>query len=168
MRTEKNATLSENGSFAAKKPKARVRKSAIRNPDVLCEAYQYAKPVPFSRGVRVDMNGCSMLFISGTASVGEGGESLHAGDFTNQARRMFTNITALLAREGADWHDVVRTTCYLVDFRFYDEFNAIRSRFYAEQNLDPFPASTCIQAGLCRPELLVEMEVVAMIPSGRS
>lgn len=146
---------------------ARVRKSAIRNSNVLCEAYHYPQPVSFSRGMRVDLDGCAMLFISGTASVDEQGQSVHLGDFTGQAQRTFLNVTALLASEGADWHDVVRTTCYLVDFRHYDEFNDVRNAFYAEQGLNPVPASTCVQAGLCRPELLVEMEVLAVMPKDR-
>ena len=55
---------------------------------------------------------------------------------------MFNNIKALIESEGADWHDVVRTTCYLTDFRYYDEFNEVRNAFY-EQALevstnDPF------------------------------
>ena len=77
------------------------------------------------------------------------------------------NITALLASEGAEWHDIVRTTCYLADFRSYDEFNEGRNAFYEEQQLDPLPASTCIEARICRPELLVEIEAIAMIPKDR-
>jgi len=30
-------------------------------------------------------------------------------------------------------------------------------------NLNPFPASVCIEAGLCRPELLVEIEAIAIL-----
>jgi enamine deaminase RidA (YjgF/YER057c/UK114 family) len=108
-----------------------------------------------------------MIFISGTASVDEKGRSVHAGDFAAQARRAFTNIASLLATEGADWHDVVRTTCYLVDFRQYKEFNEVRNFFYGELGLDPLPASTCVQSGLCRPELLVEIDAMAIVPKGR-
>ena len=34
--------------------------------------------------------------------------------------------------------------------------------FFKAQGLDPLPASTGIQAKLCRPELLVEIEAIAM------
>jgi enamine deaminase RidA (YjgF/YER057c/UK114 family) len=69
----------------------------------------------------------------------------------------------LLESEGATWKDVVRTTCYLRDIeRDYSAFNEERTAFYAEQELDPLPASTGIQAILCRPELLVEIEAIAM------
>ena len=145
----------------------RVKKSAIENRDVLCEAYDYPNKVSFTRGMRVELDKCVMLFISGTASVGENGESLHPGDIEAQTRRTFHNITGLLAAEGADWHDIVRTTCYLADFRHYDQFNEVRNAFYSERGLDPLPASTCIEARICRPELLVEIEAIAIIPKER-
>jgi enamine deaminase RidA (YjgF/YER057c/UK114 family) len=69
----------------------------------------------------------------------------------------------LLASEGATWHDIVRTTCYLRDIDCdYNVFNEERTAFFKEQGLDPLPASTGIQAHLCRPELLVEIEAIAM------
>jgi 2-iminobutanoate/2-iminopropanoate deaminase len=78
-------------------------------------------------------------------------------------RRTLHNITGLLATEDATWHDVVRTTCYLRDIdRDYEAFNEERTAFYTELGLDPFPASTGIEAKLCRPELLVEIEAIAM------
>ncbi len=141
----------------------RVPKTPIENKTVLCEAYDYSSKVAFSRGMRVDLDGYAMLFISGTASVNERGESIHPGDIRAQTRRTFDNIAALLESEDADWHDIVRTTCYLADFRDYDEFNGERNKFYEEQELDPLPASTCIEARICRPELLVEIEAIAMI-----
>ncbi|MHC4698209.1 MAG: Rid family hydrolase [Planctomycetota bacterium] len=147
--------------------KERIKKSPIENKSVLNEAYDYASKVSFVRGMRVELDNCTMLFISGTASVNEAGESVHAGDVKAQTRRTFHNITGLLEAEGADWHDMIRTTCYLADFRDYDAFNEVRNAFYVEQELDPLPASTCIEARICRPELLVEIEAIAMIPKSR-
>ena len=93
----------------------------------------------------------------------ENGVSVHIGDFRAQMRRTLTNITALLESEGCTWHDIVRTSCYLRDIdRDYDAFNEERTAFFKEQGLDPLPASTGIQAKLCRPELLVEIEAIAM------
>ena len=152
----------------AEKEKTRIKKTSIENKGVLNEAYDYSKKVSFVRGMRVEMGNCVMLFISGTASVDEDGESIHPGDVKAQTHRTFTNIKALLESEGADWHDIVRTTCYLADFRTYDEFNEVRNAFYQEEGLDPFPASTCIEARICRPELLVEVEAIAMIPKDRA
>ena len=140
-----------------------MKTKAISAPEVLNEAFDYARPSSFSRGLRIDLNGLVILLISGTASVDEDGKSVHIGDVPAQCRRTFVNITKLLEAEGATWKNVVRTTCYLRDIdRDYEEFNEERTRFYAEQELDPLPASTGIQAKLCRPELLVEIEAIAM------
>jgi enamine deaminase RidA (YjgF/YER057c/UK114 family) len=143
--------------------KAPIDKRAITNLNVLNEAFDYARPSSFSRGMRIDVGNVVVLLISGTASIDQNGQTIHVGDFRAQTRRTFNNITALLAAEGATWHDIVRTSCYLRDIdRDYAEFNEERTAFYREQQLDPVPASTGIQAKLCRPELLVEIEAIAM------
>jgi enamine deaminase RidA (YjgF/YER057c/UK114 family) len=143
--------------------KTPVEKRAVTNHRVLNEAFDYAKPSSFSRGMRIDLNGLAILLISGTASIDEHGRSIHIGDFRAQTRRTFQNIAGLLEAEGATWKDVVRTTCYLRDIeRDYAAFNEERTAFYEEQELDPLPASTGIQAILCRPELLVEIEAIAL------
>jgi len=142
---------------------APINKRAITNHGVLNEAYAYAKPSSFARGMRIDLNGLTILLISGTASIDEAGKSLHIGDLRAQCRRTFANITGLLESEGCTWHDIVRTSCYLRDIdRDYEAFNEERTAFYKELGLDPLPASTGIQAKLCRPELLVEIEAIAM------
>lgn len=145
-----------------------VKKHAISNRRVLNEAHRYAKPSSFSRGIRIDLNGLRVLLISGTASIDEKGNSVHTGDFRAQVRRTLANISALLESEGSTWHDVVRTSCYLRDIdRDYQAFNEERTAFYEEQGLSPLPASTGIEAKLCRPELLVEMEAIALIRTGK-
>jgi 2-iminobutanoate/2-iminopropanoate deaminase len=142
---------------------APIQKRAMTNHGVLNEAYAYAKPSSFSRGMRIDLNGLTILLISGTASIDEHGKSVHIGDFRAQMRRTLDNITGLLESEGCTWHDIVRTSCYLRDIdRDYEAFNEERTAFFKAQGLDPLPASTGIEAKLCRPELLVEIEAIAM------
>ena len=140
---------------------APVVKRAITNHKALNEAYDYGSS--FSRGMRIDLNGLTILLISGTASIDEQGRTVHIGDFRAQQRRTYDNISKLLASEGATWHDIVRTTCYLRDIeRDYQAFNEERTAFFREQGLDPLPASTGIQAILCRADLLIEIEAIAM------
>jgi 2-iminobutanoate/2-iminopropanoate deaminase len=142
---------------------APIEKRAMTNHGVLNEAYAYAKPSSFSRGMRIDLGGITILLISGTASIDENGVSVHIGDFRAQMKRTLDNITGLLESEGCTWHDIVRTSCYLRDIdRDYDAFNEERTAFFEQQGLDPLPASTGIQAHLCRPELLIEIEAIAM------
>src|ERR1700746_641349 len=116
---------------------APVIKRAITNHEALNEAYDYGSA--FSRGVRIDLNGLTILLISGTASIYDQGRTVHVGDLRAQVRRTYDNITKLLASEGATWHDIVRTTCYLRDIdRDYAAFNEERTRFFQERGLDSF------------------------------
>jgi enamine deaminase RidA (YjgF/YER057c/UK114 family) len=143
-------------------------KKAVSAPQTLNEAYDYPKPSSFSRALRLDIKGVTILLISGTASVDEDGKTVHVGDFRAQCWRTYQNITGLLEAEGATWKDIVRTTCYLRDIeRDYEAFNEIRTQFFKEQELDPLPASTAIQAILCRPDLLIEIEAIAIFESDR-
>ena len=162
--------LTPNGEFkeyvgpaSRAKGKPAIVKRAITAPEVLNEAYDYPKPSSFSRGLRVEVGGFTALFISGTASVDENGKTVHVGDFGAQCWRTYRNITTLLKSEGASWHDVVRATCYLRDIeRDYDQFNRIRTSFFKWLGLDPLPASVGVQTRLCREDLLVEIEAIAL------
>jgi enamine deaminase RidA (YjgF/YER057c/UK114 family) len=145
------------------KGRAIVRKTAIKAPQALNEACEYGSA--FTRGLRIDLpGGITHLLLSGTASIGLQGETLYPGDFRAQLWRTYFNLTKLLESEGATWHDVVRTTCYIRDIeRDYREFNNVRNEFFRALALDPFPASTGIQARICRSDLLVEMEATAIL-----
>jgi enamine deaminase RidA (YjgF/YER057c/UK114 family) len=114
------------------------------------------------------MGTVDLFLISGTASIDENGATVHVGDFRAQLWRTYRNITRLLEQEGASWRDIVRTSCYLRDIeRDYKDFNEIRTAFFNWLGLDPLPASTGIQARLCREDLLVEIEAIAALPKGR-
>jgi enamine deaminase RidA (YjgF/YER057c/UK114 family) len=156
-------------TVAAEKSHKPIPKKGVSAPSTLNEAYDYTKPSSFSRALRLDIKGVTILLISGTASVDENGKTVHVGDFRAQCWRTYQNITGLLEAEGATWKDVVRTTCYLRDIeRDYEAFNEIRTQFFKEQQLDPLPASTGIQAILCRPDLLIEIEAIAIFESDRN
>jgi 2-iminobutanoate/2-iminopropanoate deaminase len=142
--------------------RASVVSSGISAESVLNEAKEYG--AAFSRGLRVELGDHTLLFISGTASVNEAGETVHKGDFRAQCWRTYRNITTLLDSEGASWRDVVKCTCYLRDIeRDYKDFNEVRTAFFDWLELDPLPASVGIQARLCREDLLVEIEALAIV-----
>jgi enamine deaminase RidA (YjgF/YER057c/UK114 family) len=147
----------------------RFLKTAIRAPLVLknvClddlspDAHLSSTP----RGTRVDIGRISILLISSMADGGETSPHAHACDFRQQTRRSLSMISALLAAEGATWKDVVSTTWYLRDIaQSYSALNEERNAFYHSHALYPIPASIETQAVLSRPDLLVELEVVAIL-----
>lgn len=153
------------GSIPAERTnfKEETMKRAINVPKAMCEAYHYDKPATFSRGMEVLLGDKNVVFVSGTASVGPDGKTMHMGNFAKQAKLMFENVTEVLRASGMSWQNVARTTIYIRDIdRDYEEFNRIRKSFYDSMCLNPYPASTCVEAKLCRSNLLVEMEAIAI------
>ncbi|MBI4602511.1 MAG: hypothetical protein HY721_11180 [Planctomycetes bacterium] len=113
----------------------------------------------FSRGTRVVEANRAVLIVSGTASVDEEGRSAHVGDFGAQAERMLLNIRTLLEGQRATPADVVSGITYLKR-----PADAPRMRrILARRGFTGFP-NALVQASVCRPELLCEMEVVAALP----
>jgi len=167
------ASVRQSGSLGATPSLARKQESAasdrrpLHAPQAMCEAYHYGKPSAFSRGTEVDLGVARLVFVSGTASVGPKGETLHAWDFRAQAWRAFENARAILNDAGADWHDVVKVTIFLKDIAtYYPALNEVRCAYFKKIGLHVYPASTCVEAKLCRDKLLVEMELTAVVRNG--
>lgn len=141
-----------------------IHKHVVHAQQTLSEAYEYfPRPSSFSRALCLEIGDYKVLLISGTASVDESGKSIHVGDFRAQCWRTYRNITELLTAEKMTWHDVVRTSCYLRDMsRDYNDFNEVRTTFFQWLGLEVLPASTGIQATICREDLLVEIEGIAI------
>ena len=140
---------------------------ALHAPQAMSEAYHYPKPSAFSRGMEVDLGAARLVFVSGTASIGRNGETLHGWNFRAQAWQAFENARAVLKDAGADWRDVVKVTIFLKDIAtYYAAFNEVRCAYFKKVGLDVYPASTCVEAKLCRDQLLVEMELIAVVRNG--
>lgn len=141
-----------------------MEKQFINVDEKMKNAFEYSdgNPASFSRGIVVSGQK-ETLYVSGTASIGPDGETLHKGDFNHQVRQTFVNLTHVLNKASFEWKDVVRLTIYLRDIdRDYVEFNKIREKLFKDYKLSNYPASTCIGAKICRSDLLVEIELIAM------
>ena len=100
--------------------------------------------------------------MSGQIAVDEQGAVIGAGDFTTQARQVFQNIGLALAEVGLTFDAVVKLTFFLTDFAHLPEMRAVRDEFV---NVQAPPASSAVQvAALVRPELLIEVEAIAVAP----
>ena len=104
--------------------------------------------------------------FDGTSAVGPKTETVHKGSFEKQTRHTYKNIEDLLASRGAKFRHVVRWTCYLRDMANYDEFCDLREEILRDHGIerDDYAASTCVEARLCREDLQVEIECIAVVP----
>lgn len=85
-----------------------------------------------------------------------------AGDFRAQAVQAFENLKAALAAAGAGFEHVVKITNYFVDISQITVFREVRDRYF---DTKAPPASTAVQIGeLAMPELLFEIEAIAVVP----
>jgi enamine deaminase RidA (YjgF/YER057c/UK114 family) len=131
---------------------------ATMHTPTLNEAHEYGSD--FSRGMSVEEGGRRTLYISGTASVDEEGRTVHLDDFDAQAERMLLNIEMLLENDRATFADMASAITYLKDLRDAPKFLAALER----RGITDFPHSI-VKAEVCRPELLCEMEGIAVVPA---
>jgi reactive intermediate/imine deaminase len=100
------------------------------------------------------------IYISGQIAYDKDGQVVGAGDMKAQAEQVFKNLQAALAAAGAKFSDVVKMNSYITDMSKVQAVRDVRARYFK----DATPASTFVEVkGLVRPELLLEIEVVAVI-----
>ncbi len=110
---------------------------------------------PYSQAIQTG----NMLFASGQVPIDPATGELVAGGIEEQAKRVFENITQVLAAAGANFDNVVKTTVFLTDLADFAAVNAI----YGEYFTQPYPARSCVQvAGLPKGSLL-EVELIAVL-----
>lgn len=104
----------------------------------------------------------SMVFVRG--QVGQDldtAESVCIGDPVGQTERAMTNIAKLLEEAGARLEHICKITVYLTDPRFREPVYRTVGRWLR----GVYPVSTgLVVSALARPEWLVEIDVIAVIP----
>ncbi|MDY3913475.1 MAG: Rid family hydrolase [Phocaeicola sp.] len=122
--------------------------------------YEYG--VSFERGTCVHYGDRTHIFISGTASIDHRGKILYEGDIRKQTYRMWENVEALLAEAGSSSEDMVCAFVYLRDIADVAVVQALfRDRF-------PTIPTIIVEAPVCRPGWLIEMECMAISSQGNA
>jgi enamine deaminase RidA (YjgF/YER057c/UK114 family) len=107
----------------------------------------------------------TMVFVRG--QVGQDldtAASVAIGDAGAQAERAMSNIATLLKEAGATLEHVCKITIYLTDPRLREAVYRTVGRWLK----GIYPVSTgIVVAALARPEWLVEIDVIAVIPDER-
>ena len=100
------------------------------------------------------------LYTAGQVGVDPATRAIPEG-IRAQTRQVLLNLRAVLALAGADLSHVVKTTVFLTDMADFAEFNEAYREFFP---VDPPARSTVGVAALARPELVVEIEAIAVVP----
>ena len=110
----------------------------------------------------VTATGRTIVYISGQVGLNEDGSIAGIGDPRQQIEQTYRNLGAALTAAGATFSDVVKLTTYLVDIAHLPLIREVRPRYFVAEHP---PASTLVAVtALARPEFLVEVEAVAMLP----
>ncbi len=120
-----------------------------------------ARPNGFSHVARI--SGGVTLVVSGQVAYDEGGNVVGVGDLAQQVERVYRNIQIALEANGASMANLVKTTLFVKDLSPDKAvvIRRVRSAFLSE---GAPPASTMVGvASLARPELLLEVEAIAVL-----
>jgi len=121
-----------------------------------------AKPVGYTHVVRA--SGTS-VYVAGQVALDAGGKLVGAGDLRAQTQQAFENLRRSLEAGGARFADLVKLTIFVVDYKPEHRLIVadVRNRFVAEAQP---PASTLVGVqALALPELMIEVEGIAVIDS---
>jgi 2-iminobutanoate/2-iminopropanoate deaminase len=99
------------------------------------------------------------VFTAGQVGLDPATTELVAGGVTEQTERVLKNLAAVLEQAGSGLQSVVKTTVFLADMADFAAMNAVYAEFFPGAK----PARYCIQCGLVKPGLLVEIASVAHI-----
>ena len=103
------------------------------------------------------------MYTSGQVALDPEGNLVGKDDMGAQARQVFENIRAVLAEAGGSMDDVVKITSFITDMSQYADFAAARTEAFPND----IPASSTVATPeLVNPDLLVEVEAVAIIGVG--
>lgn len=102
-------------------------------------------------------------FIAGQVSVDRDGNVVGVDDFARQLAQTFKNIRDILLSVELGFHNVAQMTTYITRRDDVEQFYAARTELFPSlfgEAMYP-PNTLLIVAGLVRPELLVEVQVIA-------
>ncbi len=112
----------------------------------------------FSRGTAIEMEGRRTVHISGTASINTAGESTHVGDAEMQSVETLLSISAILKEQGGGLQNITSATLFCKNREAWEAWERVTRLLGV-----PALPKICVLADVCRDDLLVEMEAVAVI-----
>jgi enamine deaminase RidA (YjgF/YER057c/UK114 family) len=114
----------------------------------------------YSDAVRVPA-GHDQIVVSGTPGLDENGDI--PADFAEEVRQAWRNVAAILEKAGASIGDIVSIRQYLTREEDIKTYVAVQREILTHEPA----AMLLVTAAMAWPEIHVEIEAVAFVPSGR-
>jgi 2-iminobutanoate/2-iminopropanoate deaminase len=86
---------------------------------------------------------------------------VEGNDINSQTKQIFKNIEAILKEAGANLSDIVKTTVFLKNMDDFSLFNEVYKLYF----INSFPARPCVEVSRLPKDVLIEIEMVAVISS---
>ena len=109
---------------------------------------------PYSQGII--LNG--IAFFSGQIPLSPETGEVVGTTIEEQTEQVMQNVKALLESQGAEFTDVVKTTCFLADMADFAAFNEIYAKYFTGK-----PARSCVAVKALPKGVLCEVETIAYV-----
>jgi reactive intermediate/imine deaminase len=117
--------------------------------------FQPRPTYPYSAGAKKG----NVVYTSGQVAWNENAEIVGVGDVAAQTRQVLNNVISVLKEGGATPADVLKCNVFLADIRDFQKMNDEFAKIFPDNP----PARTTVEARLAEPEMLVEIEAIAII-----
>jgi 2-iminobutanoate/2-iminopropanoate deaminase len=101
----------------------------------------------------------NLIYTSGQIPLNKDGV-LAGEDIKTQTHQVMKNVEAILVEAGTDMNHLIKTTCFLSDMNNFAAFNEVYASYF-DRNL---PARSCVEVARLPRDVLVEVEVIAVLP----
>ncbi|MEP7086050.1 MAG: RidA family protein [Gemmatimonadota bacterium] len=112
---------------------------------------------PYSQGIVAG----GFLFTAGQIALDPKSGKIVDGGIVEQTTRVLENLREVLAKAGATWSDVVRSTVYLVDLSEFPTVNEIYGKHLGSAR----PARSTVQVAALPRGGLIEIDLIAQLPA---
>jgi len=91
-----------------------------------------------------------------------GGSSENQNSIVRQTENMLSKVDSLLKQAGSGRDSILSATIYVRDMKDFAEMNTVWDSWIPQGHA---PARACVEARMARPDLLVEISVIAAVKS---
>ena len=109
---------------------------------------------PYSQAIVVK----DMVFTSGQIAINPATGNVEATTIEEQTEQVMKNLGEVLKEAGSSFEKAIKTTCFLADMNDFAAFNGVYGKYFTTK-----PARSCVAAKTLPKNVLVEVEVIALL-----